>query len=75
RAVGALLGGRPVEPPPRDGMSRAARRIGEMIAENPYSDAARGVVVKVTFRMAPSAVPRIAVSAARSTGTRALRLR
>ncbi|GAA3219684.1 hypothetical protein [Actinocorallia longicatena] len=73
RAVDGLLGGRPVEPLPSDARTVAARRIGEVIAENRYSDAAKGVAVKVTFRMAPSAVPKIAVSAVRSTGTRALR--
>ncbi|MEO3784235.1 hypothetical protein ABGB12_12950 [Actinocorallia sp. B10E7] len=68
RAVGALLGEEP--PPPPD--PAAGNRIARLLAA-PAQDAAAGLAVRVSFRLAPAAVPRIVVSAARSTRVRAFR--
>ncbi|GAA0969930.1 hypothetical protein GCM10009550_77120 [Actinocorallia libanotica] len=68
RAVAVLLD----EPPPPVPDADAGPRLTRLIA-GPAQDAAAGLAVRVSFRLAPAAVPRIAVSAVRSTGARAFR--
>ncbi|GAA2731101.1 hypothetical protein [Actinocorallia aurantiaca] len=68
RAVGALLGEETPPPPDPDAGSRVARLIAA-----PAQDAAAGLAVRVSFRLAPATVPRVVVSAARSTRDRAFR--
>ncbi|WP_106401779.1 hypothetical protein [Actinocorallia populi] len=68
RAVAVLLDERP--PPPSE--PDTAPRIARLIAD-PAREAAAGLAVRVSFRLVPATVPRIAVSAARSTGARAFR--
>jgi hypothetical protein len=74
RAIGTVLADQKASALPQDTMTRATRRITEMITAGPTRDAASGIAVKVTFKMAPSTVPRIAVSAARSTQNRAVKI-
>lgn len=72
-AVGVLRG--EAAPPGPDGtVSRATRKITELVVNGPAGEAAAAVAVRVTLRTAPAAVPRIAASAARSGTQRALRL-
>ncbi|GAB2838122.1 hypothetical protein GCM10022221_41880 [Actinocorallia aurea] len=72
-AVGVLRG-EPV-PAAADGtVSRATRRITELVVGGPAGEAAAAIAVRVTLRTAPAAVPKLAASAARSGTQRALRL-
>ncbi|MDX6741227.1 hypothetical protein [Actinocorallia sp. A-T 12471] len=71
-AVGTLRGEAPAAD---DGaVSRATRRITELVVDGPAGEAAAAIAVRVTLRVAPAAVPRLAASAARNTTQRALRL-
>ncbi|ROO88381.1 hypothetical protein EDD29_6050 [Actinocorallia herbida] len=70
-AVGVLRG----DPVPATGpVTRATRKITELVVRGPAGEAAAAIAVRVTLRTAPAAVPRLAASAARSSTQRALRL-
>jgi hypothetical protein len=74
RGISTVLTDQKTPPLPQDTKTSTSRRITEMIIAGPARDAASGIAVRITFKMAPSTVPRIAVSAARSTQNRAVKI-